>query len=299
MSFESLMRAVQRLSASSEALAALGGELRLRQSGEESDPRTRQLLHDVIRGIDSTLLDGVSPEQEAIALAVIRSGYHYTIDLLDKPGRAPGWLHEDEEILQTIGKQSRRLAHQINTFAGRNPEFHQTLTSPGSFLDIGTGVGWLAIEAAQLWPALKIIGVDVWEPSLQLARANIAISGMQNRITVRTQNIVDLDEKEAFTVVFLPAPFLPYEVAVTAIERAYRALVRGGWLIFGIFTSQPDPLGEALAALRIVRCGGYPWKTPEVEERLRGVGFEQIEIFAPGMGSIQVFGRKPAKSGCD
>ncbi|MGA8158844.1 MAG: class I SAM-dependent methyltransferase [Rhodoplanes sp.] len=185
------------------------------------------------------------------------------------------------------------------TFAGRNPEFHQTLTSPGSFLDIGTGVGWLAIEAAQLWPALKIIGVDVWEPSLQLARANIAISGMQNRITVRTQNIVDLDEKEAFTVVFLPAPFLPYEVAVTAIERAYRALVRGGWLIFGIFTSQPDPLGEALAALRIVRCGGYPWKTPEVEERLRGVGFEQIEIFAPGMGSIQVFGRKPAKSGCD
>ncbi len=134
---------------------------------------------------------------------------------------------------------------------------------------------------------------------MQLARANIAISGMQNRITVRTQNIVDLDEKEAFTVVFLPAPFLPYEVAVTAIERAYRALVRGGWLIFGIFTSQPDPLGEALAALRIVRCGGYPWKTPEVEERLRGVGFEQIEIFAPGMGSIQVFGRKPAKSGCD
>ena len=100
MSFESLMRAVQRLSASSEALAALGGELRLRQSGEESDPRTRQLLHDVIRGIDSTLLDGVSSEQEAIALAVIRSGYHYTIDLLDKPGRAPGWLHEDEEILQ-------------------------------------------------------------------------------------------------------------------------------------------------------------------------------------------------------
>ncbi len=68
----------------------------------------------MIRGIDSTLLDGVSPEQEAIALAVIRSGYHYTIDLLDKPGRAPGWLHEDEEILQTIGKQSRRLARQIN-----------------------------------------------------------------------------------------------------------------------------------------------------------------------------------------
>lgn len=92
----------------------------------------------------------------------------------------------------------------------------------------------------------------------------------------------------------MPAPFFPYEVAVMAIEKAYRALARGGWLMFGIFTSQPDPLGEALAALRIVQCGGYPWKTPEVEERLRRVGFKQIEIFAPRMGSIQVFARKPA-----
>lgn len=293
MSFESLMGAIQRLSASSEALASLGGELRLRQSGEEADPRTRQLLHDVIRGIDPTLLDGVSPEQEATALAVIRSGYHYAIDLLDNPARKPGWIHEDTEVLQTIGKQSRRIVHQINTFASQKAAFHQTLTSPGSFLDIGTGVGWLAIEAAQLWPTLKIVGIDIWEPSLQLARSNIAARGMENRIALRTQSIVDLDDKEAFTVVFLPAPFLPFEIAVTAIEKAYRALAPGGWLVFGIFAPQPHPLGEALAALKIVRYGGYPWQTPEVEGQARRVGFEQIETFAPGTASIHVYGCKP------
>jgi hypothetical protein len=42
MSFESLMGVVQRLNASTEALAALGSELRLRREGGQADPGTRQ-----------------------------------------------------------------------------------------------------------------------------------------------------------------------------------------------------------------------------------------------------------------
>jgi SAM-dependent methyltransferase len=293
MSFEALMGAIQRLSASSEARAALGAELRLRRNSDEADPTTRQLLQDVVRGIDPTLLDGVSPQQEAIALAVIRSGFHHAVDLLDDPARKPGWLHEDSETLQAIGRMSSRIVHQIDAFATQRPALHQTLTSSGAFLDIGTGVGWLAIEAARVWPALKVVGIDIWEPSLQLARANIAASGVQDRIALRTQSIVDLDDTDAFSVVFYPAPFLPVEIAPAAMQNAYRALVPGGWLAFAIFPPPPDPLGEALTALRIVRCGGYPWTMPEVEERLRGHGFEQIEMFAPGSVSKLVFGRKP------
>src|SRR5262245_36777993 len=50
MSFESLMGVVQRLNASTEALAALGAELRLRREGAQADPGTRQLLQDILRG---------------------------------------------------------------------------------------------------------------------------------------------------------------------------------------------------------------------------------------------------------
>lgn len=271
----------------------MGAELRLRRNGNEADPRTRQLLQEIVRGIDPTLFDGVSPHQEEIALAIFRSGFHHAVDLLDDPARRPGWLHQDTEVLQVIGRMSTRIVHQIDAFAAQRPALHQTLTSPGAFLDIGTGVGWLAIEAAQVWPALKIVGIDIWEPSLQLARANKAASGMQDRIGLRIQSVVDLADTEAFSVAFYPGPFLPLEIAAVAMQNIYRALVPGGWLAFAIFPPLPGPLGEALTTLRIVRRGGHPWRMPEVEERLRGLGFAQIETFAPGAVSRLLFGRKP------
>src|SRR5262245_25886092 len=179
MSFESLMGVVQRLNASTESLAALGAELRLRRNGVQADPETRRLLQDIVRSIDPTLLDGVSPQQEALALAVISTVFQHAADLLHDPARPPGWRHQDPAVLQTIRQVASRIVHRIDAIAALRPALHQMLTSPGAFLDIGTGVGWLAIEAAQVWPALKVIGIDIWEPSLQLARANIAAAGRQ------------------------------------------------------------------------------------------------------------------------
>src|SRR5262249_37265992 len=37
--------------------------------------------------IDPTLLDGVSPQQEALALAVIGNGFHHAVDLFENPAR--------------------------------------------------------------------------------------------------------------------------------------------------------------------------------------------------------------------
>jgi len=293
MSFEAVMHVAQRLSASMEALAAIGAELRLRHDGTAADPRTRQLLQQIVDGIDPNLFDGVTPEQEAIVLAIIRTGFHQAVDLLDNPARAPGWLHQDPAILQAIGQMSRRIVHQIDAFAANRPRLKETVERGGAFLDIGTGAGWLAIEAAQVWPAMQVVGIDIWEPSLALARSNIAASGLHDRVTLRNQSVVDIDDRDAFTVVWYPAPFLPFEIAATALENAYRALVPGGWLVFGIFPPPPDPLGEALTALKIVRCGGHPWTKPEVEERLLGLGFEQVETFSPGSVSWLAFGRKP------
>ena len=293
MSFESLMGVTQRLSASMEALAALGAELRLRRDGTSADPRTRQLLQKIVSGINPSLLTDISPEQEAIAFAVIRAGFHQAVDLLDDPARAPGWLHEDPAVLQTIGQMSRRIVHQINAFAESRPGLKETIVGNGTFLDIGTGVGWLGIEAARMWPKTKVVGIDIWEPSLALARRNVSASGLDERVTLRKQSVVDLDDREAFTVIFYPAPFLPQEIAAVAMANAFKALVPGGWIVFAIFPPPPDPLGEALTTLKIVRCGGHPWTKPEVEEQLRGLGFEQVETFSPGSVSWLAFGRKP------
>src|SRR5262245_54068970 len=74
--------------------------------------------------------------------------------------------------------------------------------------------------------------------------------------------------------------------------RVARSSQAAGWCS-ALFPPQPDPLGEALRVLRTVRCGGYPWKVPEIEERPRRLGFEEVETFAPGSVSTLVVGRKP------
>jgi threonine dehydrogenase-like Zn-dependent dehydrogenase len=143
------------------------------------------------------------------------------------------------------------------------------------------GVGWLAIEAAQSWPALHVVGVDSWQPALDLARKNLAQSSVAERVEFRLQRIEELTDDAVFALAWLPAPFIGEEAMVIALERVYQAPQPGGWLIVGLYPPPPDELGQILTKLRVVRSGGHPWMATEIEKRLRTLGFESIETFSP------------------
>jgi precorrin-6B methylase 2 len=297
MSLDALMSAVLRLSASMEALAALGGELRLRRDGLFAAPRVRELLQEVVECIDPKAFDGVTGDQAAAALAIIEGAFGQAIDLLQNPARTPGWSYADAAVLQGMGIRSRRFVRAMEVFASREPRFRHALQRPGALLDVGTGVGWLAIEAARAWPAWKVVGIDRWEPALDLARTNVAATGMQNRVELRLQGIEQLEDEKAFTMAWLAGPFLPPGIVAGALDRCRRALVPGGWIVFGVFLPPPEPLSQALNALKIVRDGGHPWTTEEIEERLRGLGLTEVESFSPGPPMLFVVARKPAQPG--
>jgi precorrin-6B methylase 2 len=293
MSPETLLSVSQRLNASVEALAALGAELRLRRDGTEVEARVRDRLREVVAGLQPGLLDSVSGEQEAACLAFIQAFFRQALDLLENPARAPGWTYEDPIVLQAMGQASRRVVHAIDELASQRPRLRATLERPGVLLDIGTGAGWLAIEAARTWPALDVVGIDIWEPALALAQKNCADSGLSQRIALHRRDVRQLDERNAFSVVWLPGPFIPREIVESALERARDAICPGGWVVFGLYAPAPDPLGEALKNLRIVRSGGHPWSAAEVETRLAALGFEQVEAFAPGPPILFVVGQRP------
>ena len=101
MSFESLIATSQRLSVSLEALAALGAQLHLKHEGLDVDPRMRTLLNEIERAVDPQLLKDVDRQEQAAALALIRTIFRQAIDLLENPARVPGWHYEDPEILQS------------------------------------------------------------------------------------------------------------------------------------------------------------------------------------------------------
>jgi predicted O-methyltransferase YrrM len=288
MSFESLMSKLQTLNSSVEALAAIGGELRLRREELNSDPRVRPLLQEVVHLIDPELLDGVDAEQERTALAFVQTSFRQAIDLMENPARAPGWSYAESQ-----GQLSRQIVRGINKVAAQRLDFGAALQKRGAFLDVGTGVGWIAIEAARSWPALQIVGIDSWEPALALARKNLSLSGVAERVELRSQRVEQLADETAFTLAWVPGPFIPADIAATALERIHRALAPGAWLIFGLHPQPPSALGQALANLRMLRGGGHPWTTNEVEQWLNAHGFERIEALSPFPPIMFVLGQKP------
>lgn len=283
MSYPELLAKTRELIDATQTMGVLGAELRLRQNGQDGDPQIREALNAVLGNLDPDLLDGLEPGQTAAIIGRLTFALQDALDLIGEPERAPGWGHTDPAILQERGRGSRSVARHFATLADQRPELAAILPDC-DFLDIGTGVGWLAIEAAGLWPGMRIVGLDIWEPSLQVAETNIAAEGLQDRIKLRRQSIGDIDDEAAFDVVWLPSPFLPRDVVAAALPRIARALRPDGFFLFGIFAPHsPEALSRSLSNLQIVRSGGHIWQREEISAQMAAAGLQDIE-FAGGDG---------------
>ena len=135
----------------------------------------------------------------------------HALELFTNPGRQPGWSHADLDLLEAQGTMSRGVISAIAAAAAARPQLAAVLDHPGAFLDVGTGVGRLAIEAARTWPALRVVGIDIWQPALTAARRNVADAGLEGRIEVRSQNVLDLSDQASFTLAWVPVPFFQVE----------------------------------------------------------------------------------------
>jgi SAM-dependent methyltransferase len=152
----------------------------------------------------------------------------------------------------------------------------------GHFLDIGVGVASLALEAAAQFPRLQVTGLDIWEPSLALARGHIAASPYADRVSVRAQDVTTLDEIEAYTAIWFPILFFPRPVVEAALPRLFAALRPGGWLIIPRPGPPPEGLGSAIGGLQMLRQGGSPWTDEALGDCVERSGFSDV-AFAGGV----------------
>src|SRR5439155_7584910 len=197
MSFEQLMGTVQGMSTAMDALAAIGAELSLKTSGARADPSIESALARLIEAAGVPDLDELAPPQQAMVLALIRMFFGQAADLLAEPERSPGWTFTDPYVLDGYGRGSMMVPMRL----AAEPE----LANVTSFLDVGAGVGLLAVSATNVWPAASVVGIDVWEPSLERGRANVGAAGLDDRITLRNQDLIALDDVDAFDCASLPA----------------------------------------------------------------------------------------------
>jgi SAM-dependent methyltransferase len=271
MAMEDVMPVVSQWSVAIEAAAALSAQLRLQQTGESAPPEVAAALRNVGEAAGVGDLSDLAPPQQAMVMFLINSSLHHALELIQNPTREPGWTYTEPAILDGYGRGSMAVPGMI---ASGIPE----LGDVGSFLDVGTGVGLLAVAAASTWPNAHVVGIDIWEPSLERARANVNQAGLDDRITLRTENLADLGDDNAFDLVWIPTFFLRETAIADALPAVLRATRSGGWVVLGLFATPPAPLAEAVNALKLLRGGGDVLEGKRAIELLERAGFSSAHV---------------------
>jgi len=282
MSTEALRGIIADLSASAGALAVLAAEFHSRVSGKPLSPSLHPHVEAILKQLGATsALEGVTAEELRPLLTEIRHFGLIDCKIFSSPERTPGWTYTDHEILHTGGELTEGVAHVLARIAPQFEGLATRLEAPdGKFLEIGTGVGRLSIAMARRWPLLRIVGMDIWAPSLALARSNVAAAGLQNRIEIREQGGEELTDESQFDLSWIPAPFIAPHVLGRILERVHHALKPGGWLLFA--TAKPGTdLNAALMRFRVASWGGEVTSQEEIEKFLAAAGFTQIKVL-PG-----------------
>lgn len=207
----------------------------------------------------------------------------------------PAWSAQRDEVVIAQGEASamtgRALAERIVPACAGLPE---RLAAGGAILDVGTGIGAVAVALAEAFGQAIIIGIDVAPRPLEIAHerlAGMADARVRERVTFREQDVLALGDEQVYDLAWVPAPFLPAEILDDALRRVMAAMRTGGWIVVGTNGDSPGgpPAGAAwLAAL----AGGSAETASQAEARLRALDATSLQRFptVPG-GPVLVAGR--------
>jgi len=245
------------------------------------------------------LLPLLAPNAKEVLLAEVRSTDLQSRRLVEdaKHGAsAPGWQHTGPELLQAQGRSGKGAIPAMVAGIRMSPELEERLHRPtASFLDVGVGVGAVAIELCRYYPALRVVGLEPAAPLAQ-ARHNVEAANLGARIELRQQGVEDLGDSEAFDLAYVAQVFIPDRAFEPGLRRVWRALRPGGWLTLPVISAPGTDLEAALSRLRNTLWGGGARLAEQVAETLRGVGFTGVQVFPAAQGSTlrAVVAQRPA-----
>jgi ubiquinone/menaquinone biosynthesis C-methylase UbiE len=275
MSFDKVMQQAGDMVQQAQAVAALAAHLRLRQLEVDGDEAVNAHLARVLDSMGTRdLCEALTAEQAAMIAGYVRSYLRQAVDLVEDPGREGAWTNDDPATLQAQGQASTVVA-QLFVGAGLGRDGVR-------ILDIGTGVGRLAIAFCRTFGGATVVGLDPFEPALALARQNVADEELDDRITLVPRPIQDFDDDDGFDLVWFPTFFVPEAVIDDALGRLRTMARPGAEVVLGVFEAPEDPFAAAVDALFTVRAGGAVLTIDEAASRLERAEFERVERAVPG-----------------
>jgi 2-polyprenyl-3-methyl-5-hydroxy-6-metoxy-1,4-benzoquinol methylase len=297
VSIDSLRSAARSLHTAIFELAALGAALRARLGDGVASGSIRLAIEPIVERLGVTgAIAEADQERLAGVLAEIRLSLLQACDLVERGGRSPGWTHIEPAFLHAAGAVSSEFPRAIQQMAGSLDGLSERLAAPGAtFLDVGAGVGALSIGMARLWPALRVVGVDPWPPSIEIAKRMAAESGCGDRIELRLGRAEDLTEREAFDLCWLPGAFMSAEALPRIVCRLVQSLRPAGWLLVGLVNPGSDDGTMNAARLRTALFGGT-WIGPgDLRSMLESAGLRTVCLLPtpPFAAALIVGARRP------
>ena len=176
-----------------------------------------------------------------------------------------------------IRRQFDRLAprwdamRMEDAFAPLNEALDAIPAPPRRVLDLGTGTGLAAFVVARRFPEAEVVGVDVAERMIEVARRNTP-----PELTVR----VRFDQGDAARLPFADGAFELVSLAnmIPFFDELGRVTAPGGWLVFSFSGGPGTPI----------------WVPPErLRSELEPLGFSDFAEFEAG-GGTALLARKRA-----
>ena len=161
------------------------------------------------------------------------------VTLAMDPGRAFG----------TGGHATTRLCLRLIAELQAEPAF--AAAAPLSILDIGCGCGVLAIAALLLWPAARVLGVDIDPEAIEVTAENAERNGVADRLRAETTLVDEVPGQFALLLANITGPTL-LELSTAIAAR----LSPGGVLILsGLLQTEAAAVKARFVALglRVVR----------------------------------------------
>lgn len=217
-----------------------------------------------------------------------------------------------DNIAPTYDRLNHILSFNIDKLWRRRVVRIIRKSNPDMVMDMATGTGDLAIAMARRIKDVHILGIDLSEEMLAVARQKIESEGVSDRIEVKkgdAENLIFVDSEtmDAATVAFGVRNFENLEKGLTEI---YRTLRTGGKLIVLEFSIPRNPLVRWVYAQYshrlLPRIGAmlskdrqaYDYLPDSVEEFpsperfaeiLRGVGFSDIKARSQSFGIAHIY----------
>ncbi len=191
----------------------------------------------------------------------------------ESPERLPTRLTQDQGLLAKVALVSNEIYRSMIGLSAVRSGLAGAME--GKFLDVGAG-GGMALAAETHRSAIAVVGLEIWEPAYALARANVAASGYSHRVQIRMQDVSQVDERNAYSLIWLPAPYLLPRAAPTAFDRLALALKPGGCLVIGCHSPKHD--GESPHSQAVLRSSNQSWEPTALTQHLRSRAFCDIEM---------------------